>query len=208
VNEHPHSLWRPHRPLVLASRSEARLSMLERAGIRVETAYPHVDERSEEQAFGINISPRLIAMNLAKLKAFDVAKRKPDRIVLGSDQTLELDGTTHSKAQSMGEARARLLSMSGRTHELHSAYTLACNNEIVASGIRTAKITVRSLNAEFIDAYLEACGESVLGSVACYRVEELGAQLLENIEGDWFTVLGLPLMDVLSDLRNSRHLLS
>lgn len=180
--------------------------MLQRAGIPVTTTPSQIDERREEEAFGPDASPRLIATNLAKLKAFDVAARTPDKLVLGSDQTLEINGTTHSKAQSLEEARMRLLQMSGRAHHLHSAYALVCNKDIVATGARTAKIVVRSLSKDFIETYLEACGGSILGSVACYRVEELGAQLIDNIEGDWFTVLGMPLFDVLADLRSNRYL--
>ena len=202
----PHSIWLSDEPLVLASRSETRLSMLERAGIPVVAVPSQIDERREEKAFESDVSPRLSATKLAKLKALDVAARRPDRLVLGSDQTLEMNRTTHSKALNLDEARTRLVQMSGRTHYLHSAYSLVCNKEIIATGAKTAKIVIRSLSAEFIDAYLEDCGQSVLGSVACYRVEELGAQLIESIEGDWFTVLGMPLFDVLADLRRNRYL--
>lgn len=201
-------IWLARDPLVLASRSEARLSMLRSAGIPVVAIPSQIDERSAEQSLGANAVSHGIALHLAKLKAADVALRLPNRIVLGSDQTLEMDGVTFAKVATLAEAQTRLSNMAGRTHELHSAYALIRNSDIIALGVRTAKITMRPFSEAFLTEYLEACSSSVLGSVACYQVEGLGAQLIENIEGDWFTVLGLPLWDVLADLRGHRHLLS
>ena len=201
------SIWLNRFPLILASRSEARLAMLRSVGIPVEVISSQIDERSAQQTLGIHATSREIGLHLAKLKAADVASRFPDRIVLGSDQTLEMAGTTFAKAVTLAEAKTRLLQMAGRTHELHSAYAIMWNAIIIASGVRTAKIALRPFSEDFLKAYLEASSQSVLGSVACYQVEGLGAQLIENIEGDWFTILGLPLWDVLADLRNHEHLL-
>lgn len=182
--------------------------MLRSVGIPVEAIPSQIDERCAEQALGIDAASRKIALHLAKSKAADVASRFRDRIVLGSDQTLEMDGATFAKAASLTEAKTRLSRMTGRTHELHSAYTIMWNGDIIASGVRTAKIVMRPFSEVFLNKYLEACSQMVLGSVACYQVEGLGAQLIEKIEGDWFTVLGLPLWDVLAALREHQHLLS
>lgn len=144
-----------------------------------------------------------LAVELARVKALAVSRHDADAWVLGADQTLGFDGGLVSKAASLDDARARLAAMRGRTHQLHSGAALARNGQIVWSGVDTATMRVRDFSEAFLEAYMAAEGEELLHCVGSYRLEGMGSQLFEAVEGDYFTVLGLPLWPVLAELRRA-----
>lgn len=188
--------------LILASRSAARRSMLTGAGVPFTAEDSGVDEDAIKATLE-GVDPAELALELARAKALAVSRRDPEAWVLGSDQTLDLEGKRVSKAEDLPEARRRLQSMRGRTHHLNSGVALARDGAVVWSGVETARMTMRPFSDAFLDAYLEAEGEALLGSVGCYRLEGMGSQLFERVEGDYFTVLGMPLWPVLAELRRA-----
>lgn len=192
----------PGERLVLASKSAARRAMLEGAGVPFSVQVADVDEAAVKAAHGPADAAGL-AEELARVKALAVSRRDPEAWVLGADQTLAFDGGLVSKAGSTAEARARLLSMRGRTHHLHSGAALARNGQVVWSGVDTAAMRVRDFSEAFLDVYLAAEGDALLACVGSYRLEGLGSQLFEAVEGDYFTVLGMPLWPVLTELRRA-----
>jgi septum formation protein len=195
-------MWRATQPLVLASRSAPRRAMLEAAGLPVETSVPDLDERAVEAAAG-PLGPAAAAILLARAKARAVARNKPNRLVVGADQTLALGDRRFDKPGDRAAARAQLMALSGNTHHLHSAVAVACGEEVLFDAVDTARLTMRGLSDEFLDAYLDAAGAAVLESVGGYQLEKLGIHLFERIEGDHFTILGLPLLALVAFLR--RH---
>ncbi len=186
--------------LILASKSAARRAMLENAGVPFDIRIADVDEEAIK-AVSTDLDSAALAVRLAEAKALAVSRDDPTAWVLGSDQTLAFDGGLVSKAQSLEAARARLESMRGRTHHLHSGAALAIKGEIVWSGVDTVEMRMRDFSDAFLDAYLAAEGEALLACVGSYLLEGLGAQLFEAVDGDYFTVLGLPLWPVLTELR-------
>lgn len=187
---------------ILASGSRTRADMLERAGLAFEVVAPEVDERSlDESLRRSGQGPDLIATRLAEAKALEVSRRHPGRLALGADQTLALGAERLSKAATVEEARRHLLAMRGRAHALHSGFALARDGAVLESGVASAHLTMRAFSEGFLDAYLERAGTSILGSVGCYQLEGLGVTLFERLEGDHFTILGLPLVAVLAALR-------
>jgi septum formation protein len=189
--------------VVLASKSSARAKVLTGAGIAFETVVSGVDEDAvKTEMLAAGFSPRDIAEALAERKAVQVSARNPG-LVIGSDQTLELGGRLYDKVQNLSEARQRLRLLSGERHQLHSAVVVAEDGVAIWRETITAVLDMRALSDTFLDAYLDAEGEAVLGSVGCYRLEGLGAQLFSVIRGDYFAILGLPLMGLLQLLR--RH---
>lgn len=188
--------------LVLASKSAARRGMLESAGVPFSVQVADVDEPAIKAAHDPADAAGL-AEELARVKALAVSRRDPEAWVLGADQTLAFDGGLVSKAGSAAEARARLISMRGRTHHLHSGAALARNGQVVWSGVDSAAMRMRDFSDAFLDAYLAAEGEAVLACVGSYRLEGPGAQLFEAVDGDYFTVLGMPLWPVLTELRRA-----
>ncbi len=188
-----------NRGLVLASRSAARRAVLAAAGIAFEVETASVDEAALKRDRPHD-TPRQIARALADAKAQDVSARRPG-LVLGADQTLDLDGALFDKPDSLDAVREQLLALRGRSHVLHSGLALAEGGEVVWRGEAQARLTVRAFSDGFLDAYLTAEGEAVQACVGGYRLEGLGAQLFERIEGDYFTVLGLPLLLLLDELR-------
>lgn len=188
--------------LILASKSAARREMLTGAGVTFEVRVADVDEDAVKATFDPADAAEL-AEELARVKALAVSRLEPEAWVLGADQTLAFDDGLVSKARDLGEARARLSAMRGRVHHLHSGAALARGGEVVWSGVDTAGMHVRDFSDGFLDAYLAAEGEGLLACVGSYRLEGMGAQLFDRIEGDYFTVLGLPLWAVLDRLR--RH---
>ena len=189
-------------PLILASKSAARRTLLENAGVSFDIRVADVDEDAIK-AVSTDLDAAALAVRLAEAKALAVSRDDPDAWVLGSDQTLAFDGGLVSKAKSLEAARARLESMRGRTHHLHSGAALAVKGEIVWSGVDTVEMRMRDFSDAFLDAYLDAEGEALLACVGSYRLEGLGSQLFEAVDGDYFTVLGLPLWPVLTELRRA-----
>ena len=188
--------------LTLASKSPARAQVLTGAGVAFRTAGSGVDEdvvKAERLAAGEG--PAAIAAELARAKAVAVSRRTPG-LVIGADQTLDLDGRLYDKAESLEEARARLDMLRGRPHLLHAAVAVAEGGEVVWEELVSPRLTMRDFSSDFLDAYLAAEGEALLGSVGCYRLEGPGAQLFAAIEGDYFSILGLPLMGLFPYLRS------
>lgn len=199
------SLWRGE-PLVLASKSEVRRKLLEAAGIPVAIDPADIDERAVETASAqAKSGPEAAALLLAREKALAVSRRRPG-LVLGADQTLALGQRRFSKPADKAAAREQLKNFSGRTHSLHSAAAVARGDKIEFETVASAHLTVRPLSDEFLDAYIEAAGDRVLKSVGAYQLEGLGVQLFEKIEGDHFTVFGLPLLPLLTHFRSTGRL--
>jgi septum formation protein len=203
-NAGTYPLWRASRPLLLASTSATRRTMLEAAGIPVEAMPPGIDERRVEAGEGAN--PEILAARLARAKALAVSERHPGRLVVGADQTLSCGGDLFHKPKDLAAARRQLRLLAGRTHRLHSAAALARGGRIVGAVRASAKMTMRPLTGAFISRYVAALGADVTCSVGGYRLEGLGVTLFEKVEGDHFTILGLPLLGLLRLLRREGSL--
>lgn len=193
----------PELTLVLASESAGRKAMLEAAGVPFEAFAAAVDEEALKAALSAEGQPpRNIADALAEAKALKVSIRIPGALVLGSDQLLALeDGTLFGKPETPDQARAHLKAFSGRTHRLFCAAVIAQNGQTLWRHISVAKMQVRALSDAFIDAYVDAHWEHIRRTVGCYEIESAGAQLFDAVEGDPFTIIGLPLIPVLGYLR-------
>ena len=198
-------LWLAARPLVLASKSTARRTLLEAAGIPVEIVPADVDERAVEARAGLN-DAEAVAVLLAREKARAVAAKHPNRMVIGADQTLALGERRFSKAADRAGAREQIAALRGKTHTLHSAIAVVAAGAIVFEHVDAARLTMRSFSDDFLEAYLDAVGAAATASVGGYQLEGVGLQLFERIEGDHFTVLGLPLLPLLDWLRRSGDL--
>lgn len=189
--------------IVLASKSAARRAVLDGAGVVYEATVAGVDEDAVKAAMlAEGHGPREVADALAELKAIRVSRSRPG-LVIGSDQTLDLDGQLYDKAPDLAAARARLQLLRGKTHRLHSAVVVAKDGAPIWREVVTASLTMRDFSDAFLEDYLETEGPHALGSVGCYRLEGPGAQLFSAIEGDYFAILGLPLMGLMDLLR--RH---
>ncbi|WP_449256745.1 Maf family protein [Bosea sp. (in: a-proteobacteria)] len=200
-------LWLSPAPLILASGSVTRRDMLIAAGLPVETVKPDIDERAVERPLAEQgVAADRIASALAEAKALAVSKLRSGRLVLAADQTLTCEGRSFHKPADVAAAAEQIAALAGRAHELHSAFALAQNGVVLAQGRATARLTMRPLDAAFIGRYVEAAGPAILASVGGYQLEGLGAQLFARIEGDHFTILGLPLLPVLQALRDLGHL--
>lgn len=198
------SVWLASRPLLLASKSQARRSLLAAAGIPFEAMGAPIDERLVEAPLReAGAGGGAIARHLAREKAVVLSREFPDRLVLGADQTLSLGDLILNKPQDREAARQQLAAMSGRTHTLHAALCLASNGAIVAQGSEEARLTFRVLSPGFLDCYLDLAGESVMQSVGAYALEGLGIHLFESIEGEQTTILGLPMLVLLRLLRET-----
>lgn len=191
--------------LILASKSAARRAVLTDAGVPFTVQVADVDEDALKTP---GVDPVELAVELARAKALAVSRHDAEAWVLGADQTLAFDGGLVSKAPSLAAARERLIAMRGRTHRLHSGAALARNGQVVWSGVDTVEMRMRDFSDAFLDAYLAAEGEALLSCVGSYRLEGLGSQLFEAVEGDYFTVLGLPLWPVLAELRRAGVIVS
>jgi septum formation protein len=190
--------------LILASGSAARRSMLEAAGLTVEIIPADIDEAEIRAAMMCDnacIEASDIAAALAAKKAAHVARAHPGAVVIGSDQVLAIGSHFISKAGTVLEARDTLDRLRGRTHELVSAVALAQDDDVLWHAIDSAQLTMRRFSDEFLGTYLNRMGDRVLRSVGCYEFEGLGVQLFERIEGDYFTILGMPLLPLLGELR-------
>lgn len=190
-------------PIILASKSPARAAVLTGAGVPFETAVAGVDEDAVKQAMlAEGAGAREVADALAELKAIRISQRRPG-FVIGSDQTLEFEGRLYDKVSDQAQAAERLKAMRGKSHKLHSAVVVAKDGAPIWREVVSATLTMRDFSDEFLADYLAAEGEHALGSVGVYRLEGPGAQLFSRIEGDYFAILGLPLMGLLDLLR--RH---
>ena len=189
-------------PLILASRSRARLMLLANAGLEVVAEPAEFDERAaraplHEEGLGADD----IAAVLAEAKAGTVSETRPGALVIGADQTLSCDGERFDKPRSMEEAREQLLRLRGRTHMLHSAVACVRNGETLFRHLDEARLTMRDVTPAFVGRYLARIGNKAFESVGAYQIEGPGIQLFARIEGDFFTILGLPLLPLLAFLR-------
>ncbi|MEO8115847.1 MAG: Maf family protein [Phenylobacterium sp.] len=192
--------------VVLASKSAARRAVLEGAGVAFEVAVAGVDEDAVKAGLlADGATPREVADALAELKAIRVSRSRPE-FVVGADQTLEFEGRLYDKAETVADARARLQALRGKPHRLHSAVVVAKDGAPIWREVATATLTMRDFSDAFLDDYLAREGEAALGSVGCYRLEDIGAQLFSKVEGDYFAILGLPLLGLLELLRQHQVL--
>jgi septum formation protein len=189
--------------LVLASKSPFRAMLMKNAGLAFTSEAAKVDERALEAPLQeTGVTPEDVALVLAEAKALDVSSRQKDALVVGSDQTLSLGDRVFHKPSNMEDARRHLLSLSGQTHQLNSAVVLAINGETLWRHVSVARLTMRTLTPEFIGRHLAQTGDVVLSSVGAYQFEREGVQLFEKIDGDYFTIVGLPLIPLLAELRS------
>jgi septum formation protein len=188
-------------PLILASQSRARQAVLIGAGITFEARPAELDERAVELESGLT-SPQEVADCLARAKASAVSAEYPGRYVIGADQTLALGTRRFSKPADRAAAAEQIAELAGNTHELHAAVAVVLDRQVLFSHVSTARMTMLPLSRNTIDAYLTEAGDTVLGSVGAYQLERLGVHLFERIEGDYFTILGMPLLPLLAFLRS------
>jgi nucleoside triphosphate pyrophosphatase len=193
--------------IVLASGSRARREMLAAAGVAFTVQAADVDEpaiRARLLKQEASVEPKRIAAVLAAAKAEDVSGKIGGSLIIGADQVLALGDELLSKAPNVDAARATLRKLRGRTHELHSAVAFAEKGKVTWAHVATARLTMRDFSDAFLDDYLLRAGDRVGQSVGAYELEGVGVQLFDRIEGDYFTILGLPLMPVLAELRVRR----
>jgi septum formation protein len=195
------TMWRETKPLILASQSPARQALLANAGIAFEAIPAELDELAIQLASALS-APGEIAALLARDKALFVSANHRDRFVVGADQTLILGERLFSKPAGRAQAAAQLRALAGQSHELHSAVAVVRDDEVLFEHVSIARMTMRRLDDNAISAYLDAAGAAVATSVGSYQVEGLGVHLFERIEGDHFTILGLPLLPLLKFLRS------
>lgn len=191
--------------MILASQSRARQALLANAGIAFETIPADIDEREIQRVSGLS-APGEIASLLAREKALSVSSCQPGRIVVGADQTLALGKRLFSKPADRAQAAEQLRGLAGASHELHSAVAVARDGKIMFDTVAVARMTMRQLSEAEIDAYVDQAGDAVTTSVGAYQLEGLGIHLFERIEGDHFTILGMPLLPLLAFLRSQQLL--
>jgi septum formation protein len=199
------TIWREKDPLILASQSHTRQILLANAGIPYEAVPADIDERAVQKDSGLS-APGEIAGLLAREKALAVSSQMPGRFVVGADQTLALGNRLFSKPGGRVQAAEQLCALSGSCHELHSAVAVARDGKILFADVSVARMTMRELSGAEVRAYLDHAGEAVTTSVGAYQLEGLGVHLFEQIDGDHFTILGLPLLQLLAFLRSERLL--
>ncbi|MFI4936651.1 MAG: Maf family protein [Caulobacterales bacterium] len=188
-------------PVVLASKSASRAAILRGAGVTFEIVGADVDEGAEKDRLAAEgAGPKAVAEHLAALKAASVS-RTCEGLVIGADQTLDLAGALYDKAETLSDARERLMALRGKPHHLHSAVAVARDGAAIWRLTQSPRLTMRAFSDAFLESYLARGGETLLGSVGCYLLEGEGAQLFERIEGDYFAILGLPLLPLLDLLR-------
>jgi septum formation protein len=200
------AVWREREPLILASQSQVRQALLANAGLSCEAVPAAIDERTIQRNSGLTRGGE-IAARLACEKARNVALRQPGRYVIGADQTLECDGRLFNKPEGRAGAAEHLRALSGRTHTLHAGVAIVHDGRSLFENVSAARMTMRELSEEAIEAYLDMAGDAATASVGAYQIEKLGVHLFSRIDGDHFTILGLPLLPLLAFLRG-RGLLS
>ena len=199
------TIWRGKQPLILASQSRARQALLANAGFDFEAIPADIDERKLQHDSALS-EPEPIALLLAREKALAVSRARPERTVIGADQTLALGSQLFTKPAGRAQAADQLRMLAGKTHELHSAIAVARDGRTLFETVSLARMTMRELTEPEIEAYLDATGVAVTTSVGAYQLEGLGVHLFERIEGDHFTILGLPLLPLLAFLRSEKLL--
>jgi septum formation protein len=199
------AVWLEQKPLILASQSQVRQTLLANAGLSFEAKPAAIDERAIQKNSGL-VAAGEIAAHLAREKARFVSLQSPGRYVIGADQTLECDGRLFNKPAGRAGAIEHLHALAGRTHALHAAIAVARDGKPLFEDVSIARLTMRELSDGAIEAYLDAAGDAVTASVGAYQLEGLGVHLFSRIEGDHFTILGLPLLPLLAFLRNQRLL--
>jgi septum formation protein len=199
------TLWLGKEPLVLASQSKARQMLLARAGVAFESDPADIDERAVQASSGLS-APGDIASLLAREKAKAVSTRRPARYVIGADQTLALGPRIFNKPAGRAQAADQLRALAGHCHELHAAIAVARAGKLLFEHVSVARMIMRPLRDADIDSYLDAAGDAVTTSVGAYQLEALGVHLFDQIEGDHFTILGLPLLPLFAFFRGE-HLL-
>ncbi|MDI4237817.1 Maf family protein [Bradyrhizobium sp. Arg237L] len=199
------TIWRGKDPLILASQSRARKMLLASAGIEFEALPADIDERAIQENSGLS-APAEIASLLAREKALFVSSERPGRFVVGADQTLALADRLFSKPAGRDQAAEQLRALAGQVHELYSAVAVAQDGKILFADTSVARMSMRPLREDGINAYLGQAGEAVTTSVGAYQLEGLGVHLFERIDGDHFTILGLPLLSLLAFLRSENLL--
>ena len=191
--------------VVLASASAIRRQMLHNAGLSFTVDPADIDEGAALKDLARDRQPPPhLARSLAVLKATKVSRRQPQALVIGADQILELDGEILGKAPNERAARAVLMRLRGREHYLHSGVALARHGNEIWAHVASAKLRVRNFSDAWLDAYMASNAEALTKSVGAYQLEGQGVQLFERIEGDYFTILGLPLLELLAELRKQR----
>lgn len=189
--------------LILASKSASRRALMTGAGLTYDAIGAEIDERAVEANLSAHYAkPPEVAVELARAKAQWVSNRHVDAYVIGSDQVLSLGTRLFHKPLSMGEAADHIRAMSGETHHLNCGVAIAFGGEILWSDVSIAAMTMRTISPSFLQTYLDMAGESILQSVGAYQFEGPGIQLFDNIEGDYFTILGLPMLKLLAGLRS------
>lgn len=189
-------------PLILASSSPFRRMLMGNAGLYFQAIVADIDERAIEAPLERNgASPDAVALVLAKAKAKEVSDRFAGSLVIGSDQTMSLGAQVFHKPKTMADAENHLRILSGHTHRLNSAIALALNGDIIWEHVSHADLTMRELSADFIHRHLSRVGEKALSSVGAYQLEGEGIQLFSKIDGDYFTIVGLPMLPLLQQLR-------
>jgi septum formation protein len=199
------ALWLAPQPLVLASRSDIRGKILAAAGLRFEIRPSRIDERAIEANADFT-DAAAAARHLAHAKADVVAASLPGRLVLGADQTLARGAKRFGKPVSRAEAAEQLRALRGRTHELHSALALVRDGEALFACVNSARLTMRNFSDQFLNEYLGLAADAAMNSVGAYQLEGIGIHLFERVEGDYFTILGLPLMPLLAFLRQNKFI--
>jgi septum formation protein len=201
------TLWRAGLPLVLASQSRARQDLLAGAGIPFEVVAAAIDERGiEAHLTGSGAGPSEVALHLSRAKALVISAKMPGRLIVGADQVLSLEGQIFGKATDRAAAMSQLQKLSGRIHELHSGCCVLRDGAVRFDTVSIARLSCRPLSQDFIETYLSQAGG--LDSVGTYRIEGLGVHLFDTIEGDHWTILGLPLLPLFSFLRKEGWLLA
>lgn len=188
--------------IILASKSKHRADVLENTGIGFESVSADIDEREiEKPLLDAGLGGADVAEVLAIAKATNISEENTDAYVIGCDQTLSLEGELLHKPEDMEAARRRLLALSGKTHELNSAIAIIRNGETLWSHVEVCRITFRDLDPGFVGRHLAEAGDGVLSSVGAYQIENVGVQLFEKIDGDFFSIMGLPVLPLLAKLR-------
>ncbi len=199
-------LWRGPAPLLLASTSQVRRMLLEGAGLPVETVSPGLDERAVEASLGPGVTPGELASRLARRKAEIVASSAPERVVIGADQVLDLDGECLGKPETPDGARRQIARLAGRSHVLHSAVAIAADGKVQTLALETARLTMRELDETAVALYVDSAGQAATRSAGGYEIEGLGIHLFTQVHGEHSTILGLPLLPTLAALRDLKLL--